>query len=323
MITPAPTMAAFERALLDRLWAYADGHLAGHLDGGRREGRPPVLAKGREALNVIAPDEAEAAAIRALMPEQERHNQYGSLKSSQALAQSVFGLLFVRERLDLLAGLQAECGRPAFFADAAGWAGCLEQEIRTFKEPRPTSVDVWLQGPEGARVAVECKFTENEFGRCSRPRLRPGRSGYPEQLCDGTYSIQRSRKTRCSLSEIGIGYWDYLPALFDWPSDVDHTPCRFGETYQLGRNALAAAVGDDGRVDPDRGHVLVVYDARNPAFTEKGRAGRQWRMALDACRVPGLLRRVSWQRVLGSLKCDASMIPLLEALETKYGLCPD
>ncbi|PJK28325.1 PGN_0703 family putative restriction endonuclease [Minwuia thermotolerans] len=323
MTSPMPTMAAYERALLERLWAYADGHLAGHLDGGRREGRPPVLAKGREALNVVVPDVSEAEAVRALMPGKERHLHYGSMKSSQALAQSIFGLLLIRGRLDLLAGLEAECGRPAFFADASGWTGRLEHEVESLEERRKTSVDVWLKGPEGARVAVECKFAENEFGRCSRPRLRPGDSGYPEQLCDGSYSVQRGRTTRCSLSEIGIRYWDYLPALFDWPADVDHALCPFGETYQIGRNALAATVGDDESVDPGRGHVLIVYDARNPAFADNGRSDRQWRMALDACRVPGLLRRVTWQRILGVLAADASMTRLLVALEAKYGLFPD
>lgn len=318
-----PTRAAYERALLECLWAYSDARLAGHLDGGRREGRPPMLAKGRETLNVIVSDEAETEALRALIPTRERHRHYGSLKSSQALAQSVFGLPLIRDRLDLLAGLEAECGRPAFFTDAGGWTGRLEHEVTVLNERRPTSIDVWLQGPDGARVAVECKFTENEFGRCSRPRLRPGDSGYPAQLCDGSYSVQRDRMTRCSLTEIDIRYWEYLPTLFDWPANVDHTPCPFGETYQIGRNALAATVGSGGFIDPASGHVLIVYDARNPAFSDSGRAGRQWRVAQDTCRIPGLLRRVSWQRILGALSADASMKPLLAALEAKYGLCPE
>lgn len=318
-----PSGAAYEQALLECLWAYADTHLTGQLDGGRRDGRPPVLAKGREALNVIVSDEAETEALTALMPARERHRHYGSLKSSQALAQSVFGLPLIRDRLDLLAGLEAECGRPAFFTDAGGWTGGLEQEVEALNERRATSIDVWLQGPEGARVAVECKFTENEFGRCSRLRLRPGDSGYPAQLCDGSYSVQRDRMTRCSLTEIDIRYWEYLPTLFDWPADVDHAPCPFGETYQIGRNALAATVGSGGSIDPASGHALIVYDARNPAFSDSGRAGRQWRMALDTCRIPGLLRRVAWQRILGALSADASMKPLLATLEAKYGLRPE
>lgn len=41
----------------------------------------------------------------------------------------------------------------------------------TCPEPRPTSIDVLLTKGDH-RVAVECKFTEAEFGTCSRPRLR-------------------------------------------------------------------------------------------------------------------------------------------------------
>lgn len=318
-----PTAAAKGGGLLASLWAYADKRVASDLDVGRREGRPPVLAKGKDVLNVIVPeDQAEAAEVRGLIPAKARHRLYRSLRSSQALAQSVFGLLLLRQRLDVLAGLEAECGRPAFFAETGDWSGHLEHEIGTLNEPRPTSVDVWLKSTDGYRVAVECKFTESEFGRCSRPRLRPGQPGYPEQLCDGSYSIQRGRNTRCSLSEIGIRYWDFLPKLFDWPSGVDQAPCMFGETYQLGRNALAATIDENKHVDPSRGHALVVYDGRNPAFGPEGRAGRQWAAALSACRVPGLLRRISWQRILAAMDTDQAFDWLLEGMAGKYGLEP-
>ena len=46
----------------------------------------------------------------------------------------------------------------------AGWTVC-----RGLKETRPTSIDVLLSGPQ-KRIAIECKFTEQEFGAGSRPQ---------------------------------------------------------------------------------------------------------------------------------------------------------
>ena len=89
-------------------------------------------------------------------------------------------------------------------------------------------------------------------------------------------------------------YWTYLPRLFDWAADRDLRPGPFSEVYRLARNALAATVTACG-FDPNAGHVLVVYDARNAAFAAVCVAGRQYESAISACRVPGLIRRLSWQ----------------------------
>ena len=130
------------------------------------------------------------------------------------------------------------------------------------------------------------------------PAPAPGDGTWSEQYCDGSYRVQHHRRSRCALTEIGIRYWEYLPCLFDWPADYDHEPCPLGETYQLARNALAATLTPDGELDPGKGHVLVVYDARNPEFQGDGRAERQWKAVIATCRVPGLVRRLSWQRLM-------------------------
>ena len=182
----------------------------------------------------------------------------------------MFGAVRSFGRLDLLDGVIAECGRPAFLEDTRGASLVLEHEVRSLGEPRPTSVDVLLEG-RSKRVAVECKLTERKFGVCSRTQLRPGDSNYAEQHCDGNYRIQRGRRERCALTEIGIRYWTYLPYLFDWAADRHLRPCPFSKVYQLARNALAATVSAGG-FDRKAGHVLVVYDARNPEYTAGGAA---------------------------------------------------
>jgi hypothetical protein len=300
-------------------WAWADQNHIGQLDGGHREGRWPVLKDEFVELNVLVPlDGHRAAESRALIAPTKRHRHFGSLRSSQALAQGVLGAIAAFKRLDLLSAVRAECGRPAFFMDDCGWSLEFEHEVDTLKEPRQTSIDVLLTGAN-RRIAVECKFTETEFGTCSRPRLKPDNP----QRCDGRYRAQARRTDRCALTTIGIDYWVHLPRLFAWPADRDHDPCPFGAVYQLARNALAAVVTPDGDVVPDRGHVLVLYDARNPAFQPGGQADTQWEAAVGACLVPGLLRRLSWQRLLTVMDAAPNLAWLLDAMRSKYGLLQD
>ena len=310
---------AYEDAVHRALWLRADRHHCDELDEGPRLKRPPVLAKRVASKNVLVPSEqTRAVAIHAAISEGQRHRWFRSLKSSQALTQSVFGGIRAFDCLDLLENVPAECGRPAFYESARAWTLDLEHTLRGLGEPGPTSVDVLASGP-GRRVAVECKFTEPEFGTCSRPRLRPSE----EQYCNGSYAVQRGRSSRCALTEIGIRYWDHLPRLFDWPADQDHEPCPFGETCQLARNALAATLTPDGELDPDQGHVLVIYDARNPSFQGGGKAEEQWKAVAVACRVPGLVRRVSWQRLMAALADTAGLAYLVDGVGKKYGLEPD
>ena len=311
----------YETGLLRHLWGWADQHHSRELDSGRRIGRPPVLRAEFASKSVLVPpDPTRASGIVSAIPSKARHRWFGSFKSSQALVQSVFGALGSFGGLGLLDSVIAECGRPAFLEDTRGASLVFEHEVRSLGEPRSTSVDVLLEaGPK--RVAVECKLTEREFGVCSRPQLRPSAPNYAEQYCDGHYRIQRGRRERCALTEIGVRYWTYLPHLFDWAADRDLRPCPFSDVYQLARNALAATVTATG-FDQNSGHVLVVYDARNPEYAVGGAAQRQYESAISSCRVPGLIRRLSWQRLVGAFTCAPELSYLLAGLEGKYGIRP-
>ena len=314
--------AGYENALLGHLWIWANRYHSSELDCGRRMGRPPVLRREFALKAVLVPsDPAKASGVVSAVPKEERHRWFRSFKSSQALAQSVFGAIRTFGRPDLLDGVTADCGRPAFLEDTCDASLVLEHKVRSLSEPRPTSVDVLLEA-RSKRIAVECKFMERKFGVCSRTQLRPGDPNYAEQHCDGNYRIQRGRRERCALTEIGIRYWTHLPHLFDWAADHDLRPCPFSEVYQLARNALAATVTASG-FDQNSGHVLVVYDARNPEYAAGGAAQRQYESAIRACRVPGLIRRLSWQRLVGTLKCAPEFTYLLVGLEGKYGIRPE
>ncbi len=302
------------------LWTWAERHHASHLDGGKRQHRPPVFAREHVALNVLLPpDGSNAEEILNAIPHNQRHKYFGSTRSSQALAQSVFGAIAATGQLDILRGITSECGRTAFFKDQKDWTIELEHEVNTLGEPRPTSIDAFLCRHDNW-VAIECKFTEPDFGTCSRPRLKLGDACYNAQRCNGNYEVQAGRGERCALTSIGIKYWDHLPHLFDWQADRDHSPCPFSDAYQLARNALAAVVSHEGNIDPSQGHALIVYDARNPAFQVGGKANQQWEAIQAACLVPGLLRRISWQRLVKYIAKTPELNWLFESLQEKYGI---
>ena len=93
----------YEKAVLRTLWTWADQHHEGELDGGKRQGCPPVLVGGAASKNVLVPsDRSNVDEIRAAIPRNPWYRWFRSLKSSQALAQSVFGALRAFNRLDLL-----------------------------------------------------------------------------------------------------------------------------------------------------------------------------------------------------------------------------
>jgi hypothetical protein len=321
----AMSHTAYRDNLHRRFWDYARTSFAaddGVLDPKYIEGKdPPVFRREFADRNVLVPPTADPnvlSAIMAMTPAKDRHPLFASMKSSQALAQSVFAGLAALGRLDALQSFAAEDGHPAFFERAAEYRVRLEHQVSTLGEPRPTSLDAFFEGPR--KVAVEVKFTEKEFGSCSRPSLRSVKPNFTRDHCDGSFSVQRNRTARCSLSEQGILYWQFVPRIFTWSGTQEHRPCPLALTYQLVRNVLAVCVGEDGILDTNVGHVLVLYDERNPAFQSGGDADAAWRATVDALRYARLLRRVSWQRMASHLGQFPDLSWLTAGLEDKYGI---
>ncbi len=54
-----------------------------------------------------------------------------------------------------------------------------------------------------------------------------------------------------------------------------------------------------------------------------GETDIQWEVALAACLLPGLMRRLSWQRLLTSITATPDLVWLVNALREKYVLVPD
>lgn len=284
-----------------------------------------------------------------------RHRWFRSMSSSQALAQSVFGNLKHYDKLHLLADLVGTDGQPLFIRNGGQGACMLEYASNVLQEPRPTSVDVFFPGTY--QVAVECKFCEVEVGTCSRPREeeKPEEHCYkgeldtlinepkePEakaiflekrrlaesKLADmKKMAMERgsalSYKSDCILSALKptkIKYWDFIPQLFTWSTDMTEAPCPLRMPYQLVRNVLMACVRD-GKADAKNGHAVLLYDKRNLAFHRKGEKGRE---AFDQVRaglkVPSLMQECTWQTVVKAIRKDKDMLWLTDALRDKYGI---
>lgn len=281
--------------------------------------RPPVFKKGYVEKNILVrPGPADQRIVLNEISPKARHKWFGSMRSSQALAQSVFANLKALGKLALLTNLKAD-GFPLF--NSQSFANMrMEHEVQHLCEPRPTNVDVWCDGKR--RTAIECKLAEDGIGTCSRPRLTPTAENYTRDYCDGRFALQQTRTERCSLTAVGIAYWHYIPRLFNWSADVDHESCPLNSTYQLVRNVLAACVRDNGDVDPEGGRAVLLYDARNPAFKDEGHGAKAWIAVRASLKNPAILQRCTWQELLKCVASDPALEWLCTELSLKYGLAP-
>lgn len=312
----------YKEDLVSRYWTYQKVFFPAIEEYFERRSDLPVFRTDKECHNILVKPGAareESARLFSLLPEKERHKWFRSMNSSQALTQTVFGNLAVYDQLNCLAELTDDSKEPLFGeAQVSSENFAMEQKITYLGEPRCTSLDGFISGKY--QVAIECKFTESEVGSCSRPRLVPSASNYEAVFCDGTFTKQRGRRERCALTEIGVLYWKYIPELFKWGSGTDLRPCPLHNNYQLVRNVLGACVRPNGNVSPANGHVVLVYDERNPAFQKGGDGFVAFAETREALRIPSVLRKCSWQRIIRHLRSKMILPWLTDQLESKYGL---
>jgi Restriction Endonuclease associating with ARP len=235
------------------------------------------------------------------------------MKSSQALVQSVFGNLCAMKLCSALQAVTTEEGSYPFQeVSPDGSSLALERRVATLGEPRPTSIDISIQGP--LKVAVECKLAEYDVGHCSRPNLDEDDPGH----CDGSYRCQHGRRERCALTELGVRYWEFVPRLFKWRADQQRDVCPLRSTYQLVRNILAVSIGENGEIVP--GFAVLVFDERNPAFRPDGPGGQAFAMVKAALLDSKRLQRLSWQTIMQALLKLPRLQWMTSELEEKYGL---
>lgn len=317
-------MKSYERTIVDTFWDYrhkifADSDM---FEKQRDENpqRPPVFNKEDADHNVLMPDNCDENYRTQLLnhiQRSSRHKWFGSMKSSQALAQSVFGNLSAGKRLDALVGLTTDDGRPMFVAVSDSDPECgLEHAVTTLgEEHHPTEIDVFLNGESS--IAVECKFAETHVGACTIPNRENS------ILCDGNYYWQANPEKPCYLTKRERQYWEFIPQLFNWTPDADDKSCPLRQPYQLVRNILAVCVttdSPDATVDRNAGHAVLLYDERNPAFHYDGEAMAAWLACKAGLKFPHLLQKCTWQMIARTLQSQPDLAWLVAALSEKYGI---
>ncbi len=316
----------YRKELVSRFWKYQQEAFKNWEKYFERsigsDGRPPVFLKHAAHHNILMkPDithEMQKKLVN-MIPIHERHRWFRSMTSSQALAQSVFGNLKVYGRLDYLNEITDELGKPLLVSGTVSPDNfIMEKNVDFLGEPRPTSLDCFISGDH--QVAIECKLSESEIGPCSRPRLRKRDSNYETDFCIGSYTRQRGRKERCSLTEIGVRYWKYIPQLFGWANDIDYEFCPLNKNYQLVRNIFAACISTDGSVSPNNGHAVLIYDERNPAFNKGGKGFKAYEEIHFGLKEPINIRKCSWQKIISCLRKKPDFLWLTDQLKSKYGL---
>lgn len=317
--------SSYRDDMVTRFWKYHNETFRGRMELFERpempDGRPPVFLKPADGFNVITAPDISRDDHRHLMreiPLRERHRWFRSMSSSQAIALSVFGNLKMHGCLNLLNELRDEHGHAIFGEDPIAPNNFrMEYKVDSLGEPRPTSIDALIMGRHA--IAIECKLMEAEVGSCSRPRLKKKESNYERDHCDGTYTVQREREKRCSLTEIEVKYWDHVPRVFKWVADGDHRPCPLRANYQLVRNLLSVSVPSKALPSGD-GHVVLVYDDRNPAFQKGGRGYAAYEETRCALRDRERLKRCSWQKIVQVVRAEKRLAWLADQLDAKYGI---
>jgi len=319
-------MSEYLDTLVSRFWDYQQKVFPiwrDYFDQPKRSNkRPPVFLKNRADYNILMKPGISFEKRRGILnqiPTRSRHKWFGSMKSSQALAQSVFANLKEYDKLHYLEELTCDHGDPLFEKGRITRDNfVMEYDINFLNEPRRTNLDCFISGQY--KIAIECKLTESEFGNCSRQKLKEKDSNYDTDYCNGSYTFQRGRNERCSLTEIGVLYWRYIPEIFRLKSDVDYHVCPIKKNYQLVRNILAACVRTNGNVDQEMGHAVVIYDARNPKFQQNGEAYSVFEDTRKSLRNPKKLRKCSWQKLIDHIRQKGAMEWLTEQLCIKYGI---
>jgi len=315
----------YRKELIHRYWQYQEEYfypVDKYLDRpNNKYKRPPVFLQSEARKNIITgSDNAPSVKkqLYGLIKQGEHHKWFRSMNSSQALAVSVLGNLFVHGNLSILSQLKDDDGLPLFGANNISFDKfSMEHKINYLGEPRRTSVDAFIPGD--CQIAIECKFTEFEVGSCSRPRLTRKDSNYEQQYCDGAYRRQMGRKEKCALTEIGVKYWEYIPNFFHWDKDEDADKCPLRYNYQLVRNILAAGIREDRSISPTNGQVIMIYDRRNPACQTGGKIFKSYHEIKEALIYPRMLRKITWRNIIGFMREENILPWLTDELKQKYG----
>ncbi|RPI19824.1 MAG: hypothetical protein EHM58_00080 [Ignavibacteriae bacterium] len=195
--------------------------------------------------NIILPDVANYVKKQNVKP---LHKYIHHGLSSQACLFNLLGPLVARDDLDTLKEIIGLSGIPLIGAISETKFEKSFAEVFKENSGQPTSIDLFVNTDKDAKVLIEFKFTEKEFGTCSV---------YEEGECDG--SNPASDPTICYLHAEKKREYINLMKKYGLLSTVEY--CPFTEFYQAYRMLLTAL--------ELKGKFLLIHDERNSTFKYK------------------------------------------------------
>lgn len=244
-----------------------------------------------------------------------RGNIHGNIQthkphSSQALAIDVFGTIKVSQYRDLILGQLAE---HVGLRPVGPWDVSLEwcSPDNELREKRQTQIDaVAVSG--STLMFFECKFTESG-GSCSQtePLKKGPHKGITQ--CNGKYQLQSNPvngiSSMCALTGKGIVYWDAIPRILPYSTQIEYAPCPFaGSYFQWMRNLTVCF--ERARTTFKRPVVIVTYADHPKLEISQILASSNWRAFADSVREEAItFSSMSYQRIIGLAESAVADLP--------------
>lgn len=227
--------------------------------------------------------------------------------SSQAMVFNLVGPLIVRKNLEPLRVAIEKAGMPWPTGEVT--AGFEHDDRAVFNEDsgQPTSIDLAISG-ETARIFIEAKLVEREFGGCSV---------FSGGDCDGRNPISYG-VDGCYLHHIGRKYWKRMNEFgFGETAFASGPICPFISYYQFFREVLFSLKKD--------GCFVLLHDERNPAFLKASKDGKEsglWPFLVES--VPAehtsSVGRVTIQQLVSAIDESGRHHDWIDEFKQKYGI---
>lgn len=168
--------------------------------------------------------------------------------SSQAFLFNLLGPLVIDKQWHVFDEILQQAGIQLSTSIVSAKFEVEDREVFNEQQRQPTSVDLCLYTVANENIFIEFKFTEKNFGGCSK---------FNDGDCDGRNPANDFGL--CYLHHIGRRYWKLMEkhGLLTKQMKRD-SQCPFATLYQLYRLILFAL--------EKNGSFLLIYDDRNPSF---------------------------------------------------------
>ncbi len=197
--------------------------------------------------NIILSEVAEWIKLK----EYKLHRWIHNGLSSQAMLFNLIGPLVVKNEYKSILNILDldDVAKPE-----KGVIGIYEYEnaaILNERKGQPTSIDFALLNKSAGSIFIEAKFTESEFGKCSK---------FKQCNCDKVNPMINDSK--CYYYSQGMFYWPLLQEHNILNEEQKNAKlCPLADHYQFYRELLFAV--------EQQGYFVLIYDERNPYFVNQ------------------------------------------------------